>query len=470
MSKLEAGIKTELKKAAELNGANGRMHDEELIEPNHLTDLGNAQRLIQRHGEDLRFCPQLGWLVWDGRRWRIDDSGEVERRAKDSVRQIYNEAAECPDKERRESLGSWAQKSESAPKIAAMITLAKSEPGVYIAQHELDTNSWLLNLANGTLNLQTGELRQHSRADLITNLIDIEYQPGISCPTWDAFLSRVTDSNSELLSYIQRAVGYSLTGSTREQCLFILYGPGWNGKSTFITSVQSICGDYAKTTRADTLLVKRGDLIPNDIARLAGARFVAASETESGRRLAEGLVKQLTGGDTISARFLHREWFEFLPHFKLWLSTNHKPRIRGTDNAIWRRIQLIPFTVTIPEDKRDKDLTIKLRAELPGILCWAVRGCESWQDIGLKPPDPVNKAVRDYRQESDSIATFIDEVCSLQGEASKTALYEAYAEWAKKSGEFAVSKREFGTRLLEKGFKDRRNDSGRFWTGIALGE
>jgi putative DNA primase/helicase len=463
-TRLEVEIEREI---TQLGQTNGQVLHVESIEPNRTNQQGNAQRLIQRHGADLRFCPEIGWLVWDKKRWWPDDTGEVERRAKETVRQIYNEAADCPDKDRREALGSWAHKSESAPQIAAMITLAKTEPGMPIRQAQLDTNPWLLNVANGTLDLQSGKLRQHQRSDRITKLIDIEYHPTSECPMWDAFLTRVMDGNEELKSFLQRAIGYSLTGLTREQCFFFLFGSGGNGKTVFLDLMAHLCGDYAKTTRADTFLVKRGENT-NDLARLAGARFVSASETESGRRLAEGLVKTLTGGDRIPARFLHREYFEFIPQFKLWLSTNHKPRIAGTDNAIWRRIHLIPFTVTIPEEERDKELSLKLHGELSGILSWAVRGCESWQDLGLKAPDAVSKATRDYRQESDSLATFVDENCSLDGETSKTALYEAYAEWAKKSAEFAVSKREFGIRLLEKGFKDERTKNGRYWVGISL--
>jgi putative DNA primase/helicase len=245
---------------------------------------------------------------------------------------------------------------------------------------------------------------------------------------------------------------------------------GANGKSTLLKILLSLLADYGKQTGTETLLVKRGDQISNDVARLAGARLVSAVETESGRRLAEGLVKQLTGGDRMTARFLHREFFEFDPTFKLWLAVNHKPRITGSDHAIWRRIRLVPFTVTIPENERDPDLTEKLKAELPGVLAWAVAGCLAWQAEGLRAPEAITAATKEYRDESDVIATFISERCKAgpDCEVSKAGLYEAYAEWCEKSGERPLSKKELGARLMEKGFLDDRTKKSRFWRGIDL--
>jgi putative DNA primase/helicase len=320
------------------------------------------------------------------------------------------------------------------------------------------------------LNLKTGKLQPHCRGDLITRLIPIDYDEHATCPLWMSFLERVTGSDVELMGFLQKAIGYSLTGSTREQCLFILYGLGANGKTTFLNILLSLLADYGKQTRTETLLVKRGDQIPNDVARLAGARFVSAVETESGRRLAEGLVKQMTGGDRMTARFLHHEFFEFQPTFKLWLAVNHKPRITGSDHAIWRRIRLIPFTVTIPGAERDPDLTEKLKEALPGVLAWAVAGCLAWQAEGLKAPEAITAATKEYRDESDVIENFIHERCKTgpDCEVSKAGLYEAYAEWCQKSGERPVSKKELGTRLTEKGVSDDRNRKSRFWREIEL--
>jgi putative DNA primase/helicase len=271
---------------------------------------------------------------------------------------------------------------------------------------------------------------------------------------------------------MQKAVAYSLTGSTREQCLFILFGLGANGKSTFLNVIGSLLGEYARQTRTETILVKRGDQIPNDVARLAGSRFVSAIETESGRRLAEGLVKQMTGNDRMTARFLHREFFEFEPTFKLWLAVNHKPKIMGTDHAIWRRIRLIPFAVTIPENERDPDLIDKLKEELQGILRWAIEGLNPWLEKGLGLPEVVRAATEEYRTESDLIESFLEECCEVDhnSEISKKALYDGYVDWCKGSGEekHSATKKEFGARLSEKGFTERRTKRERFWRGIRL--
>jgi len=439
-------------------------------EPEHLTDLGNARRLVTQYGQDLRYSNQRGSFTWTGRRWEQDETGAVERLAKATVRSIYVEAAACDDKDVRERIASHAHRSESDARIKAMVALARTEAEIVLKHDDLDRDPWLLNVRNGTLNLKTGELQPHNRNDLISRLISIDYSEVAACPRWLSFLERVTLGDDELINFLQKVVGYSLTGLTGEQVLLILYGLGANGKSTFLNVLLSLFADYGRQTGTETLLVKRGDQIPNDVARLAGSRFVSAVETESGRRLAEGLVKQMTGGDRMTARFLHHEFFEFQPTFKLWLAVNHKPRIVGTDHAIWRRIRLIPFTVTIPERERDPDLTEKLKEDLPGVLSWAVAGCLEWQAEGLKAPQAITAATDEYRDESDVIAAFISERCKVgpDCEVSKAGLYEAYAEWCQKSGERPLSKKELGARLMEKGFSDERNRKGRFWRGIEL--
>ena len=438
--------------------------------PKPCTDLGNAERLVQQHRVDIRYVPQLRWLVWDGRRWVVDETGEIERKAKVTVRSIYMEATNCEDKEVREALSKWAHKSEAVARIAAMIELAKSEQDIPIPHKELDRDLWLLNVLNGTLDLKNIELRKHCPGDFLTKLIEIDYDASASCLTWESFVERVTACKNDQHPFIQKSIGYALTGSTREQCLFILYGVGANGKSTFLNVISSLLADYGKQTPTETLLVKRGDQIPNDIARLAGSRFVCAVEATSGRRLAEGLVKQMTGGDKMTARFLHREFFEFEPTFKLWLAVNHKPRITGTDHAIWRRIRLIPFNVTIPKNEQDPDLFDKLKAELPGILAWAVEGCKLWLKEGLVQPQAVETATEEYRTESDIIATFIDERCEVDqdGQATKNDLYLAYTDWCKDSGERPVTKNELRTKLIEKGFSEDRSNKGRYWKGLKL--
>lgn len=439
-----------------------------------LTDVGNGKRLAERHGRDLRFCHPWGkWLVWDGRRWAKDDTAEVCRRAKETAEAIYDELAGVTDDDVRKAIANHALRSQHDARQRAMINQASSEPGIPVLPKELDADPWLLNVANGTLNLRIGELRPHRREDLITKIIDVEYDPNAKCPTWLAFLDRIMNSNVELIYFLQRAVGYTLTGNTSEQCLFFLHGCGANGKSTLINTIGELMGDYGLQTPTETLMVKRGDSVPNDIARLKGARFVSAVETEEGRRLAEVLVKQLTGGDMITARFLHAEFFEFRPTFKLWLAANHKPVIRGTDNAIWRRIRLIPFNVTIPEAERDKELPEKLKAELPGILAWAVEGCVAWQIEGLDPPDEVRLATQGYREEMDVLAGFLNDCCIVKSIARVSAgdLYGAYCKWCEANGERPLSQRAFGMRLTERGFTRMRGTGGRFWwEGLGLVE
>ncbi len=380
-------------------------------------------------------------------------------------------ASNHPDDEKRQKLVKHALSTESEARLRAMINLAQSEPGIPVTEVELDADPWLLNVLNGTLDLKTGELRPHLREDLITKLSPVRYDLDATCPTWDKFLQHIMDGDEDRIRFLQKAIGYSLTGSTTEQVLFIFYGNGANGKSTFLITIHSLLGDYARQTPTETLLIKRGNGIPNDVARLKGARFVDAAEAESGKQLAEALVKQLTGGDKIPARFLYGEFFEFDVTFKLFLAVNHKPIIRGNDYAIWRRIRLVPFNVTIPPEEQDKTLSEKLKAELPGILRWAVEGCLLWQKEGLGVPDLVKSATGDYRAEMDVIADFIAECCEVAPGAKTPfkALYKRYTEWCQENQEESIGKKDFGRCLTERGFKTGRNrDLGRFREGIRL--
>jgi P4 family phage/plasmid primase-like protien len=438
----------------------------------NLTDLGNAERFVARHGKGVRYCyPWRKWLVWTGARWERDDAGRVHCLAKETVRGIYREAFEAADEDRRKALAKHAAASESETRIRAMIELAKSENPV--SPDGLDADSWLLNVLNGTIDLRTGQLREHRREDHITKLAPVEYDPSgaAKAPTWEAFLGRVLPSE-ELRGFVQRAAGYSATGDTSEQCMFIHHGPGANGKSTFQETVAAALGDYAMRTPTETLLVKRSSGVPSDVARLKGARFVTASETEEGRRLAESLVKDLTGQDTISARFMWAEWFDFKPTHALHLSTNHKPEIRGTDPAIWRRIRLIPWTVTIPPAEQDRKLTEKLREELPGVLAWMVRGCLEWQRGGLRAPEEVRQATKAYRAEMDVLAAFLADCClrDENEEAFAGELWGAWKRWCEETGEQAGSQKRFGGRLAERGFLNHRDSkTGRkVWSGLSL--
>jgi putative DNA primase/helicase len=437
------------------------------------TDLGNSERFIQRHGADVLYCYAWGkWLVWTGARWEQDDGGKVQRLAKATVRNIYKEAGEAEDEQERKGLAQHATRSEAEARIRAMLELAKSEEP--ISSEDLDARPWLLNVQNGTIDLRTGSLQPHRREDFITKLAPVHYDPDATAPTWAAFLKRV-QPDEEMRAFLQRAVGYSATGDTSEQCMFINHGGGANGKTTWQEIIAAALGDYAMRAPTEMLLAKRAGGIPNDVARLKGARFVAASESEEGRRLAESLIKDLTGQDTITARFMRAEWFDFQPTHKLWLSTNHRPEIRGTDAAIWRRIRLIPWSVTIPPDEQDKRLPAKLRTELSGILAWIVRGCLEWQRIGLQPPEEVRRATGRYRAEMDVLGAFIGEECIVAEHASAraTALYSAYKAWCEENGERHETQRRFGGRLKERGFENGKITAGPHkgyveWYGIGL--
>jgi putative DNA primase/helicase len=463
----------------ERNGRNGRVdidgNGRGTTQPAggyNLTDLGNARRLVHRHGRNLRYCwLWRKWLVWDGKRWIKDDTGEVYRLAKETVSSIYQEAAAAPNDEARKELGKHATRSEAGARIREMVDLARSD--VPVMPDELDASPDLLNTESGTIDLRTGELREHRREDLITKIAPTTYRPDAAAPTWEAFLERVLPGE-DLRAFVQRAVGYSATGDTSEQCMFINHGGGANGKSTFQEAIAAALGDYAMRAPTEMLLAKRSDGVPNDIARLKGARFVSASETEEGRRLAESRIKDLTGQDTITARFMKAEWFDFAPTHKLWLSTNHKPEIRGTDAAIWRRIRLVPWAVTIPPAEQDKNLPIALRHELAGILAWVVRGCLQWRREGLQAPDEVRKATGEYRAEMDVLAGFLVECCELDTGHWEYAkdLYECYKRWCDENGERPEPQRKFGGRLGERGFqRDRGGSRGAgIWRGVRLTE
>jgi putative DNA primase/helicase len=355
-----------------------------------------------------------------------------------------------------------------------MIRLATSEPGIPVLLEQLDADPWLFNVVNGTIDLRTGILRPARREDLITKLAPVIYDPDARCPTWERFLQQIMAGNTALITFLQRAIGYGLTGVTSEQVLLLLYGTGANGKSTFLEVLRALFGDYARQAEFATFLARTSDAVRNDLARLAGARFVTAVEAASGRRLDEALIKQLTGGDPITARFLYQEFFEFTPQFKLFLATNHKPVIRGTEHAIWRRIRLIPFEVTIPQAQQDRTLPDKLRAELPGILAWAVQGCLAWQRDGLPMPTEVHQATETYREEMDTFGLFLADYCIVDPtdptrRATTGELFDAYLTWCRQNGEhFQLTKTHFGMRLGERGLTPIRLGKERGWAGIAL--
>ena len=441
------------------------------LEGFRFSDLANAELMVKWYGRDLHYCHTWRkWLAWDAQRWKIDDTGAVYRRAADTVRLLYEVAGTIEDSEKHKKLARYALTCESKRKLDAMIALAESQLDIVVLPDQFDRDKWLLNLDNGTLDLRTGERREHRREDLITKLAPVPYNPEAKAPLFENFLNDIFAGSQDLIRFVQRGIGYALTGDTSEQCLFIPWGGGDNGKSTLVETILSLVGDYGMFTPPETLLAKRHDGIPNDLARLRGARFGAAVETEEGKHLAESRIKQMTGGDTISARFMRGEWFDFKPEFKVFLATNHKPQIKGTDHAIWRRIRLVPFTVRIPPDKQDKHLAEKLLDELPGVLNFAVQGCLDWQRDGLQPPVEVTRATAEYRDENDQVGRCIAECCVTGDDFQVKArpLYQEYRRWATEVGEDLLTETAFARRLGEKGFAKKHTRSGTIYYGIGL--
>jgi putative DNA primase/helicase len=439
----------------------------------NLTDLGNAERLVNRYGDILHYCyERKRWMIWNGKVWEWDAGNKIAALAKLAVRNIYHEAGDESDEKKRKEIAGHAGKSESDPRLTCMINLDQSESGIPIKLTDLDTNPWLFNCCNGTIDLKTGKLMSHRKEDLITVIVPLDYQPDARCDQWLKFLDRVTGHNDELISYLQRAVGYSLTGDTRSQTMFFLYGLGSNGKSTFITTIRKLTAGYGIKANTSLFMAKdKNSSGPSeDLANLQGKRFVMASEIEDGRRLAVVLIKEMTGGEAIRADRKYEHEVEFQPVHKIWLVGNHKPVITDTTLSIWRRVKLIPFTITIANKEVDPQLPAKLESELTGILAWAVRGCLDWQSYGLNEPDTVTTATASYRHEQDMLGDFIEDCCVFESISSiaKSDLKAEYEKWCKDNNVDPITQRTFKTRLMEKGITEGRNGRERYWRGIRL--
>ncbi|MEA3401315.1 MAG: phage/plasmid primase, P4 family [Armatimonadota bacterium] len=435
----------------------------------NLTDLGNSQRLVAAHGDDMRYChPWDRWLVWDGRRWREDDAGLAAARAKTLPQIIYDEAAACGDSKRREALGDHAHRTEARSRLRNALALAQSD--LPVLSDELNRDGWLLNVQNGTLDLRTLELRPHRRGDMLTHLLPVAYDPEAEAPRWERFLLEIMDGDEELAAFLRRAAGYSLTGDVREDALFFLHGSGANGKSTFLHTLLRLAGPLGTQAQADLLMSSRWGKHPTGVADLFGKRLVATIEPEAGRHLAESLVKQLTGGDRIKARRMREDFWEFEPTHKIWLAANHKPRIRGDDHAIWRRIKLVPFEVRFEGELEDKQLEDKLAAELPGILNWALQGCPEWQERGLDVPGAVRDATDLYREEEDELSRFFaEETITGDGVTLKfSRLWRRYLDWCEDAGEKPITKTAMGRELTERGYAKDENKPHAWRLGIGL--
>lgn len=415
----------------------------------HHSDTGNAKRFAAKHAGDVRYCwPWNTYLIFDGQRFKRDDSGEIDRLAKATITDLHDKAKKLQD-DARQALIKHALKSENAPRIDAMVKLARSESGIPIKPDEFDTDPMLLNVLNGALDLRTGELREHRREDKLTKLAPVEYHKDADCPTWLRFLHTIFAHNADLIAYVQRLLGCCLTGDASEQMLNLFYGTGANGKSVWLNTALALLGpDYAMKASPDLLIVKRNNAHPTERADLFGKRLVVVSETEDGQRLAESLMKDMTGGDRMRARHCHKDNFEFAPTYKIILATNHKPEVRDTGHGTWRRIKVIPFKVTIPDGKQDKHLFDKLRAELSGILAWTVQGCLLWQRDGLEPPREVDVETDDYRREQDVLRGFIEECCIIGSEhrCRGPDLRDAFEKWSDQKG---IAPRTFNKAVRE---------------------
>jgi len=437
-----------------------------------LTDATTAYRLVTKHGDDIRYiAPWKKWVVWNGAYWETDSGGAlIHTRGLEIVRNIYGEIAKTADYRERIEIEKYAIKSESTRQRENFVRAARYIPELNAAVDDLDRDPWLLNVENGTIDLRTGELLPHRQEDRITKVAHVQHDRNADCPKWKQFIREIMDYKGDLIAFLQAAAGWSISGDISEQSMFILYGTGANGKSTFLNVVMRILGDYAITTYPETFMKRSSDSLTNDIARLRGTRFVATAETEQGKRLSEHLIKQATGNDQMTARFLYGEHFNFVPTFKIFMASNHKPVIKGTDHGIWRRIKLIPFTTTIADEKMDRHLEQKLLEEKSGILNWLIEGALRWQKEGLNTPPIVLNATDEYRGEMDAIGNFIKERCVQKpGEAIKAReLFRAYQEWCEENNELATSERMFGLRMKELGMAQKRAADGRYWLDIAL--
>ena len=439
-----------------------------------LTDVGNAERFVAMFKDHVKYCTiYKKWFIWNGKRWEQDDTGKIITYAIECVRNIIHDADLLPDGDKRKALIQHSLKSESSSRLKALLDIASGMPAITVRSEELDRNPWLLNCQNGTLDLKTGKMQEHSPKDFITRICAAEYNAECPIPLWTQLMMKITGGDKEYMRYIQKALGYALTGDISEQAIFILYGTGSNGKSTMLNIFAALLDGYAQSTSSDTFMQKKNESVNNDIARLKGARFVSAIEMEEGKRMAESLIKSMTGGDKLVTRFLYGEFFEYIPQFKVFLAVNHKPDIRDTTNSIWRRIKLMEFNNTFTEQERDKNFPTKIMAsELPGILAWAVEGCLMWQQEGITAPDIVAKATRIYKEEMDSFSHFFNECCIVREGArvSNKMLRAKYDEWCSENGERGLTQRPFSRKLRERGYETRNSSPNGTaeWHGFTL--
>lgn len=432
-------------------------------------DWYNARALVAYYGAHLRYCYAWEkWLAWTGTHWALATS-EPLAWAKQTIKRLASQVEHLHDEDAIAALLKHITGSLRASRLQALLTLAPSEPHMAVLHTALDTHPFLLNCQNGTVDLRTGALRPHRREDFLTTCLPIDYDAQAACSLWKSFLWRIFAQQQPLIDFVQKVIGYCLTGSVQEQALFVFWGTGANGKSTLVNTLLGLFGAFSMKATEELLMVTKSDRHPTERADLFGKRLVATIETRQGSQLNEVFVKEATGGDPIRARRMREDFWQFDPTHKFILATNHKPVIRGTDHAIWRRIHLVPFTVTIPDTEKNPHLLEELHAEWPGILAWAVRGCQRWLSEGLGIPAEVAQATATYRQEMDVLEIFLTEQCVRHAEAKvrSSALYAAYRTWCDQEGETLLTQTAFSRLLVEKGYEKYPNN-GIWWRRIGL--
>jgi putative DNA primase/helicase len=460
-------------KAREEEIQRGSLEYDDLSGFPHCTDTGNGIRFAKMWYEDVLYVPEAkAWYTWNGKVWEEDSANiNMLRMAKLTALHIYTEAANVKDDEARKKVVNWARASESQSSLEAMIRSAKSTCQIF-HYNQFDQNPWLFNAANCTIDLRAGTSRGFQRKDYMTKASPVKADEKAGCPRWKKFLSEILPGHEQCcIPFLQRAIGYSLTGRINEECFFVCWGPrGRNGKSKFIETIRYILGDYAKAASFDTFVAKKGDEKLNDIAGFRGARMVVASESEYSKRLAEAKIKRMTGDDPVVGEFKYQEQFSYVPTYKIWLVTNPKPKVVGTDDAIWDRMHLIPFLRYFGTEERDLDLGDKLKAEASGILTWAIQGCLEWQRQRLKVPKCISDAGQQYRKEQNVLGQFVEERCVVGADkwVGKFPLFQAYKGWADLMGEFCMPMAEF-TERMKLMFQDGKSGPrGRHWKGVAL--
>ncbi|MFD1547703.1 DNA primase family protein [Nonomuraea guangzhouensis] len=434
------------------------------------TELGHARRLVAAYGNDLRYIPVWKkWMVWDGARWLVDTTGETQRRGKAVARGALEWAQKVDDDDGGKAIVAAAKRLESSRGVSGILTLAGTEKLIALDPSSLDADPYLLNCANGVLDLRTGELLEPDPMLHLTKVTKAAFRPDAEAPEFLKTLERILPDES-VRTFVQRLLGYSLLGVVQEHVLAVFYGVGANGKGTLLGSVDYVLGDYAVTPDPELLAERSGNFHPTSSASLFGARLAVIQEFDEGRRLAEGTVKRLTGGDPIAARRMREDFWEFDPSHTFVMASNYRPVVRGSDEGIWRRLRLVPFDVVIPKEERDGELPQRLRLEADGILTWMVEGYAFWQAKGLDEPDAVKQATQKYRDDSDAVARFIAEKCVVTGrpQCNSTQLFNAFSDWCSAEGLDPGSQTAFSNTLVQRGY-DKGPIGGRMtFKGIGL--